>query len=158
MVVGSGVHPSLPTNCHHQILYCKLNLNIKSPPPYESLVGDYKKSDIKKIKKSIERVNSEDMFYHKDPNQQAPAFNITLINIFSNFVLNSLVTFGDREPPWMDEFVTIKIKWKNKIYKDYIKNGITKSDYFMIQSEVNAVSEIIDKMKNDYNSSSIKIK
>ena len=128
-----------------------MTLNIKFPPPYERLVGSYKKSDIEKIKKSIEQVNWEDMFYHKDPNQQAPAFNITLINIFSNFLLNSLVTFGDRDSPWMDEFVKIKVKWINKSYKDYIKNGRTKNDYFMIQSEVNAVSEIIDKMKNDYN-------
>ena len=32
LVIDSGVHPSLHTNCHHQILYCKLNLNIKFPP------------------------------------------------------------------------------------------------------------------------------
>ena len=32
LVIDSGVHPPLRTNCHHQILYCKLNLNIKFPP------------------------------------------------------------------------------------------------------------------------------
>ena len=32
LVIDSGVHPSLHTNCHHQILYCKLNLHIKFPP------------------------------------------------------------------------------------------------------------------------------
>ena len=43
--------------------------------------------------------------------------------------------------------VKITIKWKNKIYKDYIKNDRTKNDYFIIQSVVNAVFEITEKGK-----------
>ena len=57
LVIDSGVHPSLHTNCHHQIVYCKLNLNIKFPPPYERLVWDYNKADTEKIQKSIEKVH-----------------------------------------------------------------------------------------------------
>ena len=57
LVIDSGVHPSLHTNCHHQIVYCKLNLNIKFPPPYERLVWDYNKADAEKIQKSIEKVH-----------------------------------------------------------------------------------------------------
>ena len=38
MVIDSRVHQSLHTNCHPQIVYCKLNLNIKFPPPYEHLI------------------------------------------------------------------------------------------------------------------------
>ena len=38
LVVDSGVHPSLHPNCHHQIIFCKFNLMIKYPPPYERLV------------------------------------------------------------------------------------------------------------------------
>ena len=34
LVVNSGVHPSLHKNCHHQ-MFCKLNLKIEYPPPYE---------------------------------------------------------------------------------------------------------------------------
>ena len=41
LVLDSGVHPSLHPNCHHQIAYCKLNLNIKFPPPNERLVWDF---------------------------------------------------------------------------------------------------------------------
>ena len=39
LVIVPGFHPSLHTNCHHQIVYCKLNINIKFSPPYECLVG-----------------------------------------------------------------------------------------------------------------------
>ena len=45
-----------------------------------------------------------------------------LMNIFSNFTPNKLVTFDDRDPPWMIDFVKSKIEWKNQLYKIYIKN------------------------------------
>ena len=50
----------------------------------------------------------------------------------------------------MNEFVKNKIKWKNKIYKDYVKNKRTENDYLKLKTEINDVSEIIDKGRNDY--------
>ena len=32
-IMNSGVHASLHPNCHHQIVYAKLNLKIEYPPP-----------------------------------------------------------------------------------------------------------------------------
>ena len=46
LVVDSGVHPTLHENCHHQITYCKLNLKIVYPPPYECLVWNFKRADV----------------------------------------------------------------------------------------------------------------
>ena len=43
LVVNCGAHPLLHKNCHHQITFCKLNLKIEYPPPYECLVWDYEK-------------------------------------------------------------------------------------------------------------------
>ena len=150
-VIDSGVHPSLYINCHHQIVYCKLNLNIKFPPPYESLVWDYNKADIEKIKKSIEQVHWENIFNHKNPHQQVAIFSKTIINIFSKFVQNRVITCDDRDQPWMNDFLKNKIKWKTKIYKDYVKNGRTENEYLKLQIARNNVSEIIDERKNDCN-------
>ena len=61
LVIDSGVHLSLHANCHHQIVNCKLNLNIKFPPPYERLVWDYNKADSYKDKKSNEQVHWENI-------------------------------------------------------------------------------------------------
>ena len=49
----------------------------------------------------------------------------------------------------MNEFVKNKIKWENKIYKDYVKNGRTEN--LNLHIAINYVSEIIDKRKRDYN-------
>ena len=43
------------------------------------------------------------------------------MNIFSKFVPNKLVTFNDRDPPWMNDFVKNKIKWEHQKYKTYEK-------------------------------------
>ena len=54
LMVERGVHPSLYSNCHHQITYCKLNLSIEYPPPFERLVWGYNRANVEGIKKSID--------------------------------------------------------------------------------------------------------
>ena len=150
LIVDSGVHPSLQSNCHHQITYCKLNLNIEYPPPYERLVWDYNRANVEGIKKSIESVNWEMMFNNKSVHKQVSIFNEILMNIFSNFTPNKLVTFDDRDPPWMNDFVKSKIKWKNQLYKIYTKNGYRCNDYLRFKEATVLVSQVIDKRKEDY--------
>ena len=48
-VVDSGVHSTLHENCHHQITYCKLNLKIECPPPYECLIWNCKRADVNAV-------------------------------------------------------------------------------------------------------------
>ena len=37
LIIDCGIHPSLHANCHHQIIYFKLNLRVIHPPPYQRL-------------------------------------------------------------------------------------------------------------------------
>ena len=53
LIVDSGVHPSLHLNCHHQITYCKLNLNTEYLPPYEHFVWDCKRANVEGSRKSL---------------------------------------------------------------------------------------------------------
>ena len=45
------------------------------------------------------------MFNNKSVHKQVSIFNEILTNIFSNFTPNKLVTFDDRDPPWINDFV-----------------------------------------------------
>ena len=47
LVVDCEVHPTLQLNFHHQIVHCKLSLNIEYPLPYERLVWDYRKQMVR---------------------------------------------------------------------------------------------------------------
>ena len=77
-------------------------------------------------------------------------FNETLMNIFSNFIPNKYITFDDRDPPWMNDFVKSKIKFKNQLYNTYIKNSYKDNDYNMLHEAINEVSKIISKRKEEY--------
>ena len=113
-VVDSGVHHMLHENCHYQITYCKPNLKFVYPPPYECLVSDFKRADVNAITTAINHVYWKFMFSCKNVHQQVHIFNKTIINIFSNLIPNKLVTFNDKDPPWMTEKLKEKIKWKQK--------------------------------------------
>ena len=116
LAVDSGVHPTLHGKRHHQIIFSKFNLMIEYPPPYERLVWDYKKANADSIQKALEKTDWGFLFSNKTVHQQVKILNNTLMNVFSNFIPNKLVTFNDKDPPWMSEYLKNKIKWRNKIY------------------------------------------
>ena len=65
LVVDCGTHPSLHPNCHHQIVYCKLDLKFIYPPPYQRCVWDFKRANIDSIRKAVKMVDWHFMFMIK---------------------------------------------------------------------------------------------
>ena len=82
LAIDSGDHPSLHSKCHHRITYCKFNLIINYPPPYDWQVWDYKKADTTLIKKALSQVNCYFLFDKKDVNDQVKILNDTITNAF----------------------------------------------------------------------------
>ena len=123
IAVDSGVHPSLHVKSHHQIIHCKFNLMIVYPPPYKPLLWDYKRANTDAIINSINQVDWEFLFFNKNVHQQVNIFNITLMIIFSNFIPNKYVTFNDKDPPWMTNYLKYKIYRKKSLYLKYLKYG-----------------------------------
>ena len=111
------------------------------------MAWDYNRANVEGIKKSIESVNWEVMFNNKSVHKQVSIFNEILMNIFSNFTPNKLVTFDDRDPPWMNDFVKSKIKWKDQLYKIYTKNRYKYNDYLQLKEATVLVSHVIAKRK-----------
>ena len=63
--MNSGVHSSLHPNCHHHIVHSRFNLNIYYPPPCQPLIWDYKKADSTKIRKTLDTVNWETLYFKR---------------------------------------------------------------------------------------------
>ena len=53
LIVDGGDHPSLHSNCHHQITYCKVNLSIEYEPPQVRLVWNHSRANAGGIKNSL---------------------------------------------------------------------------------------------------------
>ena len=56
LVMNSGVHSSIHSNCHHQIIHAKYNFKIFYPPPYERVVWHYQDTNNDLIHRSIDLI------------------------------------------------------------------------------------------------------
>ena len=53
LLIESVFHPSLHSNCYHQIIFAKFNLDIVYLPPYEREIWHYQKANIDLIRRAI---------------------------------------------------------------------------------------------------------
>ena len=99
LVIESGVHSSLHTNCHHQITYVKFNLNAIYRSPNEREVWHYKLAKSDCIQPAIANFGWEKAFHNIDENKQLMLFSETAFNIIRNVIRHETITFDDRDPP-----------------------------------------------------------
>ena len=102
MVTDSGVHASLNSNYHYQIIYAKFDLKIIYLLPYER---HFKLANSDHIKRTIDIFDWESALNYIDANDQVSVFNSTILNIISNFIPNETITCDDQDPPWMNSFI-----------------------------------------------------
>ena len=88
LITDSGIHPSLHSNCHHQIIYGKFNLKIFYPPPYERHIWHYKHTNTDMISKAIQGFDWDKAFLDKSTKEKASILTKTILNIMSNFIPN----------------------------------------------------------------------
>ena len=120
MVIDSGAHASLHSNCHHQIIYAKFDLKIFYPPPYERTVWHFKHASSNHIKRAIDIFDWESALSYIDANNQVSVFNSTILNFVSNFIPNETITCDDRDPPCMNSFIKNPIRAKDNFYKKFV--------------------------------------
>ena len=148
MIRDSGEHPSLHQNCHHQIIFAKVNMKIFYPPPYKRLV--YPNANVEAINSAAESFNWEEAFDGKDIHAQVASSNETPLNIFSNFMPNRRKTFTDSDPPWMTEDIKNKIKLKNNLYRQYMKYQTQISSLLKVEDLRIEICNLITKSKEKY--------
>ena len=115
-----------------------------------SLFGISKYSNNDAIKKAIELVNWNFLFSNKSVHEQVTIFNQTLMNIFSNYIPNKLITVDDKDPPWMNESIKKNIMAKKNACKSFNANKKNYDAYLKLQTISTELSEMILKRKEDY--------
>ena len=88
MVIDSGLHAFLHSNCHHKIIYAKFDLQIFFPPPYEKTVRHFKPANSDHIKRAIDIFDWERALNYADADDQVSVFDSRILNVFSNFIAN----------------------------------------------------------------------
>ena len=146
----SGVHSSLHPNCHHQIVFAKINLKIYYPPPYEREIWHYEKENADLIRRLINQFPWDIRFAHIDMNQKVYLFNQTIKSILCNFIPHETVTCDDCDPPW----ITSKTKWliqkKNIVKRCYFQNNEDIQLFRRFQNIQKLLTATIEKSKEQY--------
>ena len=149
LMVDSVIHPSFHPNCHHQIIHCKINLQVKYPQPYQKHVWNYAKANKNSILSAFQNVDWHLLCANMTIHQQVNLLS-DILNVLTNFVPNKVITCDDRDPPWINENIENKIKWKNIKYKNCKRNGKKTEDYELLSKAVSEVSELTEKNKDEY--------
>ena len=92
----SGVHSSLSSTCHHEIVFAKLNLKVEYPPPYERVFWYYSRADKSSINRAINAIDWEELFANKTAEFQVSQLNDLLLNICSNYIPEKTVLYDDK--------------------------------------------------------------
>ena len=77
----------------------------------------------------MQNVDWHRLFANKTVHQQVNLLNDIILNVFTNFVPNKVITCDDRDPPWINDNIKNKIRWENSMYKNYKRNGKKTEDY-----------------------------
>ena len=119
LVMESGVHSSLHSNCHQHTTFAKFNLKIHYPPPYEREVWHYQKANVDQIREAISELPWDNRFANISVNEQVQLFTQTFQNIISNYIPHETITCSDRNPPWIDQKIKKLVLQKNRVYNAY---------------------------------------
>ena len=157
LVLDFGIHSSLLENCHHQIVYCKFDLKIFYPPPYERTVWYYQQANTEIIKRPLGNFNWRNAFLNCNPNEQASVLTKTVLNITSNFIKIETVLVGGRDPPWITSKLKSRTQDKNIFYSKHLKpnNQETLQPFSQIQERFRLAIE--DSKKKYYENLSNKL-
>ena len=72
------------------------------------------------------------------------------MNVFSNFVPNTIITCRDKDPPWITEEVKKICHKKAKIYEKYVKNDRSDVDKDELVRVTSLSNDAIIKAKEKY--------
>ena len=89
---------------------------------------------------------------NKDVHQQVNILNSIILNVFTNYVSNKVITIDDKDPPWMTDFIKLNVDWRNSIYKTFLNSSKNLAEYNTLQQAIIEVSDLQYKKKNDYHS------
>ena len=101
----------------------KFNLRVFYPLLYEQEVWHYKLANSDCIQRAIKNFDWGKAFLNVDANKKVLLFNETILNIIRNLIPHEIVTYDDRDPPWMTRHIKKAIRNKNLFYQRFVKNA-----------------------------------
>ena len=90
------------------------------------------------------------LFHTLDVNEQVELLNVTLLNIFRNFIPHKIIKSNCRDAPWISNIIKTSLRKKSRLYKKFIKNGCKESDLIELKNHSSYCSDLISSSKKEY--------
>ena len=150
LVTDSSVHSSLHPNCHHQVVFAKLNLHIVYRTSSLREIWHYREANTGLIRRAIKEFNWERAFSNTSVNEKVNIFNRTILNILSNFILHEIIVCNEKDPPWFNIRIKTLIQEKNATYKIYCHDKDNPNLIYCLQFLQERLSTSIESSKERY--------
>ena len=134
LILDSGSCASLDSNCHYQIIHCKVNFRI---PPHHRLrkMWHYNKANTAAIQRNMSNSRWLQHFnLNSDINWQVKTFTDIFLNIMSNFIPNEIKTIISHELSWITRTLKTMVKRKNRLFKNYKKHRYKEEDNVRLET------------------------
>ena len=151
LILDCGTRASLDSDCHHQIIYCKVNFRIPPPPPYERKIWHFNRANTAAIKRSMTSFPwLQHLNINTDPNWQVKTFTDIFLNIMSNCIPNETKRFIPRDPPWITKSLKTMLNRKNRLFKNYNKHRYKEEDKVRLDSFRIECHKAVETAKSSY--------
>ena len=150
LFTDSGVFSSLDPASKHNIVHGTLNVDVPRPPPYKRKIWEYKKANVDNIRKELLNVNWHELFYNLNVHQKCLLFSDKFLDIVSKHIPNKIITFDERDAPWITPETKTSIRRNNRVYKNWIRRGRNTDELANVRKVRNATNRLIRKAKQTY--------
>ena len=148
-MVESGTHSSFHSNCDHQVIHCKINLQVQYPPPYQRHIWNFAKPKKEATLSALKNADRNHLLTNKTVHQQVNLLNDIILNVFENSVSNKFITCDGRDSTWINNNIKNKIEGKSSTYINYKENDKKAEDYELLIKVISEVSQLIEKSKDE---------
>ena len=149
-VTECDLHPSLHTNCHHNVNFVKLNVNCPPPPPYMRLLWHYGRANEVAIRRTLSEFDWENNLASRSIDDQVSLFNSVIINTMKNFVPFDDKLIRHKDPPWITKNIkTFYNKYKRK-FKKFVRDGRQNDQKAQIDALKQEYTLLVEKSQENY--------
>ena len=144
------VIPHSESQSKHLIVHGKINFSVPCPPPYKGKIWDYEQANYTKISEELNKVDWENLFLNKDVDEMTKFFSETYMLILSENIPNRIVTFNDKDAPWITIDVKSAIRRNYRVYRKWVLRGRSLTEKDLVRTVQNETNRLIKKAKIDY--------
>ena len=120
------------------------------PPPYKRKIWEYKSANSTNIRNELGNINWHELFTNLNVSEMTLLFTDLFLNVMSKHITNKVVTFNDKDAPWITPQVKTAILRNSRVYKKCVAKGRNPLHHEQVRKIQNDTNKLIKAAKLSY--------